>query len=241
MTSRLPTREFRGFDHPLLILLVDRNQDTRRLYAEFLRRMGSEVEEAEDGREALAKALARRPHAIVTATRLPGINGFDLCRILRRDLSTATVPIVVIASELAETDMRRAARAGASSVLTGLFAPDRLAREIQTVLAVDRPVSPEREPNEPPQMPSSQETEEHDHAHRRVMLNHSHGRGETTEPAMPPPNLVCPNCFQPLHYAKSFIGGVSARHPEQWDYFECRTGCGTFQYRHRTRKLRQIS
>jgi hypothetical protein len=37
----------------------------------------------------------------------------------------------------------------------------------------------------------------------------------------------------------SCIGGVNARHPEQWDYFIC-AACGAFQYRQRTRKLRRL-
>ena len=62
-----------------------------------------------------------------------------------------------------------------------------------------------------------------------------------TDPPIRPPTLVCPSCYLTLHYLQSYIGGVSARLPEQWDYYECETGCGTFQYRHRTRKLRQIT
>jgi hypothetical protein len=73
---------------------------------------------------------------------------------------------------------------------------------------------------------------------RRMMLSRVHARRETTEPPLPPPTLVCPNCDHPLRYTKSYVGGVSAKQPEQWDYFEC--SCGTFQYRHRTRRLKPI-
>jgi hypothetical protein len=44
-----------------------------------------------------------------------------------------------------------------------------------------------------------------------------------------------------LTYERSHIGGVSERNSEQWDYYECPSGCGTFQYRQRTRKLRRVS
>ena len=76
---------------------------------------------------------------------------------------------------------------------------------------------------------------------RRVMLNRVHTRFTTTEPSIAPPALICPSCVLQMRYVQSYIGGVSALQPEQWDYFVCQTGCGTFQYRHRTRKLRQIS
>jgi hypothetical protein len=54
------------------------------------------------------------------------------------------------------------------------------------------------------------------------------------------PALVCPSCDRPLRYRRSHIGGVSERLSEQWDYFDCVQGCGTFQYRQRTRKVRRV-
>jgi hypothetical protein len=66
-------------------------------------------------------------------------------------------------------------------------------------------------------------------------------RVETDAPPAAPPSLVCPACDKPLVYARSHVGGVNARSSEQWDYFDCPSGCGTFQYRQRTRKLRRVS
>jgi hypothetical protein len=51
---------------------------------------------------------------------------------------------------------------------------------------------------------------------------------------------VCPECNKPLKYVRSHIGGVTAQNSEQWDYFGCTGGCGTFQFRERTRKLRRV-
>jgi hypothetical protein len=73
------------------------------------------------------------------------------------------------------------------------------------------------------------------------MLNQTHDRRATTTPPLDPPPLTCPVCDLALKYVSSHIGGVSIKHPEQWDDFEC-VACGrTFQYRQRTRKLRQVS
>src|SRR5262249_24596716 len=76
--------------------------------------------------------------------------------------------------------------------------------------------------------------------HRRKFLARTHQRFETTTPAERPPGLICPQCDTPLTYQRSHIGGVSERHSEQWDYYECPEGCGTFQYRQRTRKIRKV-
>jgi CheY-like chemotaxis protein len=245
MATTLPALDVRGLDRPIVTLLVDRDTDTREMYAEFLRQCGHEVEEAQDGREALAKALSRRVDVVVTDTRLPGISGVDLCKLLRRDASTATLPIVFVTSDTSDDDVQRASRAGATLVLAKPCRPDQLASQIQQIVigvrtspprsAVARPQTAER-PEASRELADAAPSNQ-----RRVMLNHVHGRGMTTEPALPPQALVCPSCFQPLQYMKSYVGGVSARHPEQWDYFECQTGCGTFQFRHRTRNLRQIS
>jgi hypothetical protein len=119
--------------------------------------------------------------------------------------------------------MRRAERAGADAVLTKPCLPDTLLSEIRRVIARSRAL---RE-----QTPALK---------KRVMLNRSHQRGDTTDPATPPPSIVCPTCDMTLKYVRSHIGGVSARHQERWDYFECTAGCGMFQYRERTRKLRKL-
>jgi len=64
--------------HAPLALIVDRDADTRKLYAEYLKLSACAVEEADDGREALAKAIARLPDVIISETRLPGITGIEL-------------------------------------------------------------------------------------------------------------------------------------------------------------------
>src|SRR5690349_8243580 len=91
-----------------LALLVDRDRDTRRMYSEHLRRGGYSVEEAEDGREALAKALSHHPDVVVTETRLPGINGFDLCRLLHADTATHTIPVVFVTGDAFRPEIERA-------------------------------------------------------------------------------------------------------------------------------------
>ena len=76
---------------------------------------------------------------------------------------------------------------------------------------------------------------------QRLTLKKAHLRGDTTAPPSPPPLLRCGSCDAALQYMRSHIGGVSSKHPEQWDYFVCSFGCGEFEYRARTRKLRKIT
>src|SRR5262249_56996225 len=60
-----------------------------------------------------------------------GINGFDLCTLLRRDQSTTTIPIIVVTGDAYEADIRRAKRAGADAVLTKPCVPELLLDEIR--------------------------------------------------------------------------------------------------------------
>ena len=63
----------------------------------------------------------------------------------------------------------------------------------------------------------------------------------TTAPPLVPPALRCPECDTGLLFEESYVGGVTQKFSEQWDRFRCPDGCGSFQYRHRTRQLRRRS
>src|SRR6185295_6595267 len=119
---------------PPVTLLVDQDHDTRRMYAAYLQLSACVIEEAEDGREALAKAIARRPDILVTETRLPGISGFDLCTLLRNDMLTREIPILVVTGDALDSDRRRAELAGADAVLVKPCLPETLLTEMHRLL-----------------------------------------------------------------------------------------------------------
>jgi DNA-binding response OmpR family regulator len=198
---------------PSLALLVDCDVDTRGVYAEYMRRAAWEVEEAVDGPEALAKAIARLPEVVVTAVH--------------------------------KNDVTRAEEAGADAVLIKPCPPEDVLAAVRVLVAhgqelrtrsvaIRSKLANELERSAALLERSRQST-------RKLMLSHAQFRRDTATPPVTPPILICPQCDQPLLYRRSHIGGVSERHLEQWDYFECGGGCGTFQYRERTRKLRKVS
>jgi CheY-like chemotaxis protein len=215
-----------------MVLFVDQDDDNRTMYSQYMKAANWIVEEAADGREALAKALALRPDLIVTEIRLPGIDGFELCSLLRRDFATRAIPIVVVTGDAYKRDLELARTAGASSVLLKPCVPEAVLTEALRLLETSRepivPAAAAAPRYTPPQEPP------------RRGLSRSHVRGETAAPPAAPPDLICPQCDRPLDYKSSQVGGVSARNAEQWDYFVCDRGCGTFQYRQRTRKLRKV-
>ena len=237
-----------AFPHdPLVALLVDRDQDTRRMYAEYLRLGNWRVGEASDGREALAKAISLHPDVIITETRLPGIDGITLCGLLRRDVSTNAIPVVFVTGDAYPADVERAMSAGADLVLTKPCLPEDLLTKVRAMLdqaqalrtraAAVRVDARERLARADDVLSRSVDTVQR---HRHLTLKKAHRRGDTINPPVAPPTLVCPRCDKPLTYRRSHVGGVSSKHSEQWDYFDCEAGCGTFQYRVRTRKLRKV-
>lgn len=214
------------------VLLVDADVGTRSLYEQSFTRVGFDVVPATDGRDALTKALVHPPSLVVTELQLPIIDGFALCEILRRDRATAHVPILVVA-EAGEYGSELMRCLGAQDVLVKPLSADMLVKRARQLLADPGAVAAFG-------LGGSIDVHERLEQPRRRPLIKAHQRGLTTTPALKPPTLTCPTCDHALTYEVSHIGGVSERHPEQYDYFRCRS-CGTFQYRHRTRKLKHLS
>jgi two-component system cell cycle response regulator DivK len=216
--------------HVSRVLIVDPDSATRLLYRDSLRHLGYEVVEAADAREALVHALVHPPSVIVTETQLPVFDGYALCDILRRDSTTRAIPIVVVTAESRDAELGRARAAGANSVLVKPAPIEVIVTEIQRLLAPDARQRPAPDTMAPSPPISA--------ARRRKPPAKAHLRCETTTPPIHPPELHCRSCHGVLRYERSYIGGVSIRHPEQWDEFSCT--CGIFEYRHRTRRLRRI-
>jgi CheY-like chemotaxis protein len=193
-----------------------------------------------DGRDALAKAFPSPPSLVITELTLAFVNGYALCDILRRDPLTADVPILVVtAADPAE----RTERIGVDAFLLKPTAPDSLVREARRLLATPRALrGPSSLTREQSTMHQEQSTDVLTPSKTQRGISHAkaHQRFTTTSPPMAPPVLCCPSCDRALKYERSHVGGVSDHHPEQWDYFVCPSGCGAFQYRQRTRRVRRV-
>jgi CheY-like chemotaxis protein len=225
-----------------LILIADPDEDNRAVYHEALRAVGYAVSEAADGRAALTEALTRPPALLLIELRLPLVDGYGLCEVLRRDPETRSIPILVVTAEARERELTRIREAGANAVLVKPAVPDVVLREVERCLsdARDTPQLSREAPAEAtgtPWGPVSAGTRAG--SHRRTAFVKAHTRFVTKQPPLTPPTLMCPSCDRALAYEESYVGGVSQRHPEQWDYYDCSV-CGTFQYRQRTRKLRPV-
>ena len=115
---------------PPHVLLVEDDRDTREMYSEYLSYSGLEVTSAWSGRSALESVRTHRPDVVVTDLAMPGMDGRELSRRLRSDLSTADVPIIAVSGQLLPGERI----AGAVVTLEKPLEPDRLLHVIEDVL-----------------------------------------------------------------------------------------------------------
>lgn len=114
------------------MLVVDDDQGIRTLVSEFLQANGFDVAAANDGR-AMWSALAAypQPQLIVLDLMMPGQNGLDLCRELRR---TSSVPIIMLTAKGDDIDRIVGLEVGADDYLAKPFNPRELLARIHAVL-----------------------------------------------------------------------------------------------------------
>ncbi len=86
------------------ILIIEDEGDIRRLLRFNLEREGFTVLEASDGTEGLKTATSRLPDLVVLDIMLPGIGGFDVCARLKRQASTAAIPVLILTARGEEVD-----------------------------------------------------------------------------------------------------------------------------------------
>jgi len=113
------------------ILVVDDDAKTVELVKLYLNRDGYRVLTAYDGVEALRLARESRPHLIVLDLMLPGIDGLEVCRILRKE---SDVPIIMLTAKTTDQDKLTGLGLGADDYVTKPFSPRELAARVRTVL-----------------------------------------------------------------------------------------------------------
>jgi two-component system cell cycle response regulator DivK len=120
----------------LLILVVDDDPEARQFFSEALQRDGFLTDQAHNGHQAFQKALDRTPALILTDIAVPGIDGIELCRRLRADHRTRTIPVLAITGYEDREYPDRARTAGANCILAKPCDPALLVTEARRLLLV---------------------------------------------------------------------------------------------------------
>jgi DNA-binding response OmpR family regulator len=119
---------------PRRILVVDDDPTVAEVVSGYLQRAGYAVDRAVDGRAALDQAATRRPDLVVLDLMLPEIDGLEVCRRLRAEPLSHTVPIVMLTAKGDEHDRILGLELGADDYVTKPFSPRELVLRIQSVL-----------------------------------------------------------------------------------------------------------
>jgi CheY-like chemotaxis protein len=117
------------------VLIVEDDAATRSALREFLERSGYLAAEAADGLAGLAKAETWQPHAILLDIRMPGLDGFEVCRRLKANSTTRPIPVIVVTAVDNAPVSRLAYDAGAMACIGKPFRLEALLTMIQTTIA----------------------------------------------------------------------------------------------------------
>ena len=116
------------------ILIVEDEPDIREIISYNLRQAGLEPETAEDGEQALVKAESLRPDLIILDLMLPGIDGLEVCRLLKQRDSVRHIPVLMLTAKADEVDRIVGLELGADDYLTKPYDPRELALRVRNVL-----------------------------------------------------------------------------------------------------------
>ncbi len=116
------------------ILVVDDEKDIVELVSYNLKKEGFAVDAAYDGETALKKIRSGPYELIVLDLMLPGVQGLELCRIIRNDPSLAGTPIVMLTAKGEEVDKVLGLEIGADDYMTKPFSPRELVARVKAIL-----------------------------------------------------------------------------------------------------------
>ncbi|UCH98483.1 MAG: response regulator [Candidatus Aminicenantes bacterium] len=116
-----------------VILVVEDHADVRKYICEPLT-TDYTVIEAADGKEGIDKAKEIIPDLIVSDIMMPGVDGYELCRVLKKDIRTSHVPIILLTAKASEESIIQGLETGADDYITKPFNSKILATRIKNLI-----------------------------------------------------------------------------------------------------------
>lgn len=116
------------------VLVVDDEKDLVELVKYHLEKEGLKCLEARDGETALQMARERTPDLMVLDLMLPGVDGLEVCRKLRKDPKTSSIAIIMLTAKAEEVDRIVGLEMGADDYMVKPFSPRELLARVKAVL-----------------------------------------------------------------------------------------------------------
>jgi two-component system alkaline phosphatase synthesis response regulator PhoP len=125
------------------ILVAEDDRDIASLIAHYIQKAGWHAHLAASGDDALAHARKQRVDVAILDVMLPGMSGLEVCRLLRADRATATLPIIMVTARAEETDRIMGLEIGADDYISKPFSPNELMARIRALVRRTRRNEPE--------------------------------------------------------------------------------------------------
>ena len=120
------------------VLLIDDDRFVHRLVEHFLRDVVAHLLHAQDGNDGLIKSRIFRPDVILLDMNMPGMNGDEVCRLLKHDDETANIPVLFLTASTDEEHIAQAEDSGADGYIFKPFTKADLQRRVLECLRVKR-------------------------------------------------------------------------------------------------------
>lgn len=125
------------------ILVAEDDRDIASLIAHYIQKSGWQAHVATSGDDALAHARKQPVDVAILDVMLPGISGLEVCRLLRADRATASLPIIMVTARAEETDRIMGLEIGADDYISKPFSPNELMARIRALMRRTRRAEPE--------------------------------------------------------------------------------------------------
>ncbi|MEO1208198.1 MAG: response regulator [Cyanobacteria bacterium J06638_20] len=116
------------------VLIVDDSQTLRQMITEVLEGIDIAVVEAANGVEAKTKILHHTPDLVITDLIMPEMNGYELCRWIKNEPATKTIPVMICSTKSEEFDRYWGMKQGADAYITKPFHPTELLKTVKRLL-----------------------------------------------------------------------------------------------------------
>lgn len=117
-----------------LILVIEDQEDNRRIVRDLVTSVGYELVEATSGEEGVAMVETNAPDLILMDIQLPGIDGYETTRRIKANPAFQHIPIIAVTSYALSGDERKAREAGCDDYVTKPFSPRVLLAKIRQYL-----------------------------------------------------------------------------------------------------------
>ncbi len=117
------------------ILVVEDQEDNRRILRDLLTSVGFEILEAVTGEDGVAMAQAHTPDLILMDIQLPGMDGLAATALLKQDPATAAIPVIALTAMAMKEDQAKAQRAGCDAYIAKPLRYQELYEAIDRLLA----------------------------------------------------------------------------------------------------------